>query len=85
VRGTRDAIVPAWVARRLATLLPCGSLAELEGEVHAVQFNAPEPFTQLALAFLAGSIRDELSLDLDPMDDRRRSPGAVPACLPNDA
>lgn len=57
VRGERDAIVPAPVARRLAEVLPSGSFAEVEGAAHAVQFSAPERFTRIALAFLGEAPR----------------------------
>jgi pimeloyl-ACP methyl ester carboxylesterase len=77
VRGRRDAIVPATVARQLAAALPHGSLVELESVAHAVQFNTPEPFTQLALAFLVGNLRDEFSFRFDPVDDDRGSSGEI--------
>jgi pimeloyl-ACP methyl ester carboxylesterase len=51
VRGGHDGIVPEQAARRLAHLLPRGSFLPVEGTAHALQFNAPDRFTQIALAF----------------------------------
>lgn len=55
LRGRNDAIVPERIARQLAAALPAGSLAQVDGAAHAVQFTHPGPFTALALAFLADS------------------------------
>jgi pimeloyl-ACP methyl ester carboxylesterase len=54
IRGERDAILPEPVARRLAAAIPRGDFATVEGVAHAVQFSAPDRFTRIALAFLAG-------------------------------
>lgn len=51
VRGGIDPIVPERAARQLAASLPNGSFIELEKAAHALQFNAPEEFTRIALAF----------------------------------
>ena len=51
VRGGQDGILPEQAARQFADLLPRGSFLPVEGSAHAVQFNAPERFTQVALAF----------------------------------
>jgi 2-hydroxy-6-oxonona-2,4-dienedioate hydrolase len=51
VRGTRDGIVPERAARALAEALPLGAFHPLERAAHAVQFNSPEAFARIALAF----------------------------------
>jgi pimeloyl-ACP methyl ester carboxylesterase len=62
VRGERDAIVPAEAARKLAAALPQGRYTEVPGSAHAVQFDAPEQFNRIALAFLAGAPMPETSV-----------------------
>lgn len=63
VRGTRDAAVPEWASRILANALPHNAFRYIKGSPHAVQYAAPGPFTDLAVAFLErveakGSIGD---------------------------
>jgi 2-hydroxy-6-oxonona-2,4-dienedioate hydrolase len=53
VRGTRDRIVSARVARRLVAALPRGRLVEVPGVAHAVQFDRPDAFVAELLPFLA--------------------------------
>jgi pimeloyl-ACP methyl ester carboxylesterase len=53
--GRDDRIIPERAARRLAKTLPRGSFLTVEGAAHAVQFNKPDSFVEIALAFLAGA------------------------------
>jgi len=52
VRGTGDVAVPERAARILADVLPHNAFRFIKGLPHAVQYAAPEPFTNLAVAFL---------------------------------
>lgn len=55
VRGTRDYIVPARAAGRLAAALPAGRYVEVPKVAHAVQFDRPEEFTELLLPFVGAA------------------------------
>jgi 2-hydroxy-6-oxonona-2,4-dienedioate hydrolase len=52
VRGDRDPIVPRSWAEEVAAILPRGSLVEVSGAAHAVNYNAPDALTRLTLEFL---------------------------------
>lgn len=52
VRGVRDAIVSDRIARTIAAALPDGTFIRIPGSAHAVQFNRPDRFVRVALAFL---------------------------------
>lgn len=49
VRGSRDALVPATFARRLAHVIPCGCYVEVAA-AHALTYDAPQAITRLVLA-----------------------------------
>ena len=52
VRGTRDPLVPhAWAAR-VAQLLPRGSLREIPGAPHTINYSAPDAFVAAIAPFL---------------------------------
>jgi pimeloyl-ACP methyl ester carboxylesterase len=52
VCGTRDAITPSWVARRLAAALPHGTFMPVAGAGHVVPYHQPRLFSHLLLDFL---------------------------------
>lgn len=52
VRGSRDTAVPDAAAGLLAEALPHSAYCAIEGSPHAVQYAAPEAFTDLAVTFL---------------------------------
>lgn len=72
VRGTRDAIVPARVARRLANALPRGRCRQVPQVAHAVQFDRPAAFLHELLPFLAEveatTLRDDARPQAAPRD-----------------
>ena len=61
VRGTRDPLVPADWARRLASLLPHGALLEIPGSPHASHYTDAERTLAPIIAFLQADdpARDE--------------------------
>lgn len=69
VRGARDGIVSEFSARTQAARLPRGAYIEIPASAHAVQFNAPDKFSKIALAFWQYG---EASPDVPPLfvDDR---------------
>ena len=75
VRGGHDGIVPEQAARRLAHLLPRGSFLPVEGFAHALQFNAPGRFAQIALAFWSRAEEEE---GLQDSEENGGLPGRVP-------
>lgn len=58
LRGENDGIIPDPVARRLAAALPNGQFRRLAGSAHAMQFDRPREFTEVALAFWGGHVED---------------------------
>lgn len=52
VRGTRDPLVPRPWAERVARLLPRGTLAEIPGAPHTINYSAPDAFVELIAPFL---------------------------------
>lgn len=53
VRGTRDTAVSEQAVRTLAEVLPCGTFHAIEGSPHAVQYAAPEVFSDQVRTFVA--------------------------------
>ena len=58
LRGVRDGIIPDPIARRLAAALPHGQFRRVSGTAHAMQFSRAREFTEIALAFWAGSVAE---------------------------
>ncbi len=52
VWGTRDYIVPSAFVRRMAGLLPRGSLAVIPGAAHGINYSHPRAFAAVLLPFL---------------------------------
>ena len=52
IAGTRDALVPLAACRSLATALPSGRLAAIEGAAHAPFLSHPDAFASALTAFL---------------------------------
>ena len=52
VRGTRDPLVPHAWAERAARLLPRGTLGEIPGAPHTINYSAPDAFVKLIGPFL---------------------------------
>ena len=52
VRGTRDPLVPRAWAERMLRLLPHGTLHEIPGAPHTINYAAPDEFVRVIAAFL---------------------------------
>ncbi|HMQ35371.1 MAG TPA: alpha/beta fold hydrolase [Chloroflexaceae bacterium] len=59
--GARDRVVPLALGRALADALPRSELAVIEGAGHNAMWDRPDAFNRLALRFLAGAPRRDLS------------------------